>query len=243
VAFEDVYTDDSIQVPWLNILGNHDYGGNGCFGDIAAQFDYTFKDMLGNGRWKLPGAFYNHRAELPGDISMEFFMLDTNIEDHISGRHGGICDQKLCKGGTMKTIKKDTCIRLFNDMWKEQQDWFRKVIAASTADWKIIVMHHKPHSFFGQTLMKIANAHGANLVIASHTHEMAFYEQKNPAWLVAGAGGGAQAAPGCGDATFCSAKYGFADVEATPEKLHIRIFHFDGSKGYEGYVCKNGQMC
>jgi 3',5'-cyclic AMP phosphodiesterase CpdA len=241
--FEKMYNAPALKAPWLSIMGNHDYGGNGCWADLQAQFDYTFKDLHGNNRWKMPGPFYNHVAQVD-DVTLEYFMLDTNIEDHMSGRSGGICQQKLCQGkGAVKTISVDDCISFFRKLWRAQLDWFPKALKASTADWKIVVMHHKPHGDVGYQLMSIAQPNGANFLIASHTHEMSFYESHSPPMLVVGAGGGAQANPGCGGQRHCTAEYGFADVSVSKTELDVKIFNYMGKVGYQGRVCVDGHMC
>merc|ERR1719160_1082013 len=57
-AFESMYSDKSLMVPWLSVMGNHDYGGDGCMANVRAQFDYTIKDLLHNNRWKMPSPYY-----------------------------------------------------------------------------------------------------------------------------------------------------------------------------------------
>jgi len=95
-TFEDIYSDSSLKVPWLSVLGNHDFGGDGCMANLGAQFDYTVKDLLHNDRWKMPSPYFSRLTKFD-DFSVEFFMIDTNHEDSKSGRAGGICEQSLCK--------------------------------------------------------------------------------------------------------------------------------------------------
>jgi len=248
-GFEDVYTSPSLKVPWLSILGNHDYGGDGCSGDVRAQFDYTVKDMMdgGNNRWKMPGAFYNHRVDFDG-FSVEYFMLDTNLEDAFVGRHGGICQQKLCwQAFDRENVPFKACSDWFKNMWNVQMKWYKKTLQASTADWKILVMHHKPVGEIAAKIHPLAVEHGVQLLIGSHTHELAFFEKwytaKKPL-LVVGAGGGAQANPGCGGAIYCSKphEYGFADVEINQKQMTVSLYRDDNKVVMSRKICRDGSV-
>jgi len=246
-GFENVYTHPSLNVPWVSILGNHDYGGDGCLADVRSQFDYTIKDMLMKNRWKMPSAYYTHRLDFD-DFSAEYFMLDTNIEDAYVGRHGGICKQTIC-WETMgrDNVPYETCKKWFRQQWSEQKIWYEAVLAASTADWKIAVMHHKPLGDVAKAVHPPVIEHGVQLMIGSHTHEMAFFDKwktSGKPLLVVGAGGGAQANPGCGGAIYCSAphQYGFADVEISKQQMHVRLFRHDQEMVMERNICRDGSV-
>jgi len=244
-TFENVYSDPSLKVPWLSVLGNHDYGGDGCFANIKAQFDYTIKDMMINDRWKMPSPFYSHKVNFPG-FSAEFFMVDTNIEDSKTGRKGGICQQTLCSlYGQTPTIPKADCIEWFDKTWHDQKAWLEGALAGSTAEWKILVGHHKPHGFVGSVFNPMANRYGVQLVVGSHTHEMSFGRQSgHPALLTVGAGGGAQGNSGCGGATYCSSPtgYGFADVEISQDNMIVKIYQWDNELKMTQYLCRDGNI-
>jgi len=243
-GFESIYHHDSLKVPWLSIMGNHDYGGDGCFSNVRAQFDYTVKDMLHNDRWKMPSPYYKHKVNFNG-FSAEFFMVDTNVEDSNSGRHGGICAQEIChEVFERETVPRADCVQWFRNLWQAEEVWLRTEMAASTAEWKIIVGHHKPHGPVGHLFESVANQYGAQLMVGSHTHEMAFYESWHGSspLLVVGAGGGAQGAPGCGGALYCSAPtgYGFVDLGINERQLEITIHNHDNTVAMHHYVCING---
>jgi len=244
-GFESIYHHESLKVPWLSIMGNHDYGGDGCFSNVRAQFDYTIKDMLHNNRWKMPSPYYKHRIDFDAGFSAEFFMLDTNVEDSNSGRHGGICAQEIChEVFDTETVPRAECVQWFRDLWQAEQTWLRREMAASTATWKIIVGHHKPHGPVGHLFESVADEFGAQLMVGSHTHEMAFYESWHGSspLLVVGAGGGAQGAPGCGGALYCSGPtdYGFVDLAINERQLELTIHNHDNTVALHHYICVNG---
>jgi len=239
-GFEHMYTHPSLNVPWISIMGNHDYGGQGCFADMQAQFDFTTKDLLRFNRWKMPSPYYRHKIDFDG-FSLEMFMLDTNIEDAPFGaRGGGVCQQQLC-GGT--TADPHECVEWFQNMENAQHEWLGPALADSSAQWKIIVGHHKPSGVYADWLRPLLVQHNVQLVVGSHTHEMAFFSNYNSIGrplLVVGAGGGAQTNPGCGGAEYCGGIYGFSEVEVTHNQMDIKIHEVTGATPLHHYICANG---
>jgi hypothetical protein len=254
LGFEMVYDTDELTVPWIGVVGNHDYGGDGCFSDIRAQFDYTLKDMLNYDRWKMPSPYFTHKVNLDG-FSIEYFMVDTNFEDSANGRHGGICAQFLCPnfieaGMPDKMVDEKVCQQWFRKLYNEQEAWLPKVMAASTADWKILGLHHKPMGFIERQVMPHAVQYGAQLVIAGHTHETSVFNEwpehgknKRPL-LVVGQGGGSQGIPGCGKGEFCGTNtdYSFANLKVNKDFMTVTIHRYDECTLTEFYVTKDAQI-
>lgn len=244
-AYEKVYSDASLKVPWLGIMGNHDYGGEGCFADVRAQFDYTVKDMLLNNRWVIPSPYYNHVVQFDG-FSAEFFMVDSNI-DNAEGSWNNICEQSKCPQG--KTIVKESeCRSWFAKLWKEQGAWYDKVLAASKADWKVVMMHHKPEGRIAQRFIPAIKKHGVQLMIGSHTHELAFFdpwEDSGIPLVVVGAGGGAQSNPHSGKTKVYRSprhEYGFADLEINKQQITVRLHNDKGKEVMSRNVCSDGKV-
>jgi len=76
----------------------------------------------------------------------------------------------------------------------EQQAWLQAQLAASTAPWKIVLMHHAPYSSSAnhgsQSYMQWPfAAWGANVVIAGHDHHYERIETEGIVYFVNGAGG------------------------------------------------------
>merc|ERR1719329_243907 len=242
LGFENMYNNQHLKVPWLSILGNHDFGGVGCFSDLQAQFDYTTKDLLLNNRWKMPSPYYSQVVDFDG-FSLEMFMLDTNIEDAPFGaRGGGVCQQRLCGGGV--TTDPHECVSWFNDMVHAQEQWLPEALGRSNARWKIVVGHHKPAGSHANWLRPLLAQHNVQMVVGSHTHEMAFfnhYANIDRPLLVVGAGGGAQTNPGCGGAVYCGGVYGFSEIEINHDQIGVRIHEVTGSTPMHRYICADGQ--
>jgi DNA repair exonuclease SbcCD nuclease subunit len=66
-TFEDVYTGEALQTPWLAIAGNHDHKGN-----VSAQIAYSELSE----RWTYPSQFHSHSFESDG-VSVDILMIDT----------------------------------------------------------------------------------------------------------------------------------------------------------------------
>jgi len=246
VGFENMYSHPSLKVPWISIMGNHDYGGNGCFADMQAQFDYTTKDLLNNDRWKMPSPYYTHRIDFDG-FSLELFMMDTNIEDSPPfARHGGICAQHLCPGGDeARTVNAEECVTWFEELWTIQTTWLAGALRDSTAEWKIIVGHHKPAGRSANLIRPLLEQHNVQMVIGSHTHEMAFFDNYSNIGrplLVVGAGGGAEANPGCAGAHHCGGVYGFAGVGINSREMNVKIHEHTGDTPMDYYICQDGRV-
>eukprot|EP00931_Biecheleriopsis_adriatica_P053885 TRINITY_DN31647_c0_g1_i1.p1 TRINITY_DN31647_c0_g1~~TRINITY_DN31647_c0_g1_i1.p1 ORF type:complete len:771 (-),score=110.96 TRINITY_DN31647_c0_g1_i1:105-2072(-) len=104
-SFEDMYKDSSLLVPWLSVLGNHDYGGDCCpkdlfggarkakgalgFGQgqtqVMPQIDYdSQKDWQWPSkktcRWVMPYFNWTKTMDL-GAYKVQFFGIDTNYAD------------------------------------------------------------------------------------------------------------------------------------------------------------------
>lgn len=214
--------------------------------NIRAQFDYTYYDMLKNNRWKMPSPYFNQRVEFSEGYSAEFFMLDSNILDAFTGRHGGICKQRICwETRGRPTVPYDQCARWFRKLWREQAEWYNTVVRQSTADWKIVTIHHKPSGQVGKMIYPLIQEKNVQLMIGSHTHESAFYNKYS--WvqkplLVVGAGGGAQANPGCGRAMKCTGQYGFGDVDIQRKQMVVRLYNAGGDEIFKTNICKNGEV-
>ncbi|KAE8880091.1 hypothetical protein PF005_g26035 [Phytophthora fragariae] len=97
-TFEEKFDGANIKtIPWVNVLGNHDYGGasyvceNGarCANTAALlqgidnKFNYQASYTSPNdNRWNLKDHFYVHRIEDPATgVSVDIFNVDTNDAD------------------------------------------------------------------------------------------------------------------------------------------------------------------
>lgn len=149
-TFESKYTAKSlIDVPWVNVMGNHDYGGGSyvcsdgtdmieCKSttELMAALKAKFTLQSGykspnNDRWKLTDHFYVHTIK-DGDVSIDIFNLDTNdAESHGADQiccqcygYSGGDDDKLCK--TITRGHKYCCggdTGMYDTCMKQFNDW------------------------------------------------------------------------------------------------------------------------
>jgi acid phosphatase len=206
-SFEDVYAAPSLQVPWHVALGNHDYHG-----DTQAQIDYSARSR----RWRLPARWYARRETAPDGATMDLFVLDTS--PLISAYY---------KDGAEK-------VKVAGQDVEAQLAWFDTALAASTADWKIVVGHHPVYSGNaegGETdlqarLDPILQKHRAPLYLNGHDHDLQHVRRGVTDYVCTGAGSKMRKA--CGEAPggdFCSLRPGFVAVRLT--RAAVRVAYRD----------------
>jgi 3',5'-cyclic AMP phosphodiesterase CpdA len=127
-----------------------------------------------------------------------------------------------------------------NAPWQHQLPWLKKALAASTAPWKVVVGHHPIRSagLYGDDPPAIARLaplfrrHRVQLYINGHDHD---YERTRvidgTTYLTVGNGGAHLRAvvPNAHTARAAST-YGFAEITATPERLHIEAWDSQGQR-------------
>ncbi|CEG39028.1 Purple (tartrate-resistant) acid phosphatase [Plasmopara halstedii] len=140
-SFESVYNGDNIRnVPWVNVMGNHDYGGADyiCNNGTSLLRCNTTEEMLeglefkfqaqaqykspNNNRWALEDVFYTRRIEsATTGVSIDIFNIDMN-DAAIAGSHGICCQcygyAKTDNSGCNSIIRGDKyCCGGNNDMY------------------------------------------------------------------------------------------------------------------------------
>lgn len=77
-VYSNVYTQNSLQVPWYAVFGNHDYGSNNALGSIQAQMDFS------DGRWNA-GQCYMKTFNVPGTSDyVDIVFIDTTAMGEFS---------------------------------------------------------------------------------------------------------------------------------------------------------------
>eukprot|EP00930_Biecheleria_cincta_P040325 TRINITY_DN27633_c0_g1_i1.p1 TRINITY_DN27633_c0_g1~~TRINITY_DN27633_c0_g1_i1.p1 ORF type:complete len:421 (-),score=80.11 TRINITY_DN27633_c0_g1_i1:176-1438(-) len=176
-SFEEMYADKVFHVPWLSVLGNHDYGGDCCAKDLfggahgalsllgvgdahpTAQFDYdsektwTWPDSK-KSRWVMPYFNWTKVMDL-GPYKVQFFAIDSNVADMTKQclRCGGCTNS----GQHPEVLKRgcpagtgDQCQCFFERLFHDQLDWLELELKASQRDGQIVwrfVIQHHPWNF------------------------------------------------------------------------------------------------
>jgi len=201
-SFEDVYRAPSLQVPWRVALGNHDYHG-----DTQAQIDYSAKSR----RWRLPARWYSRTETAPDGAKLELFFLDTSP----------FLSQYLADGGVkVKVAGQDTAAQLA---------WFENALAASRADWKIVVGHHPIHSGrdpastldLASKIDPILQRHRVALYINGHDHNLHHIQVGATHYVCTGAGSKMDEHCELAGGDFCSLHPGFTALRVTRRAVRI----------------------
>ncbi|HTX49238.1 MAG TPA: tartrate-resistant acid phosphatase type 5 family protein [Caulobacteraceae bacterium] len=217
-SFEDVYAAPSLQVPWYVALGNHDY-----YGTPEAQLDYAKTSP----RWRMPRRYYSRRETAPDGSSLELFVLDTTplIPDYLA--HKGLAPK-------LAGLDPDG-----------QVAWFAAALAASTADWKVVVGHHPiwagDNSESGKEghwgspdlvakLDPLLKRHGVHLYLNGHDHELQHTVRGANHYVCTGAG--SQMEPFCDTvgADFCSLQSGFIACSVSRQTLRVAYRDWQGNE-------------
>lgn len=163
--FEEPYKD--IKLKFYQTLGNHDYGtiyfNHVVPDDYKHQIEYTKK----SNKWYLPKRYYHYSKKL-GNLKVDFFVLDTNID-----------------------------LMNENEIL-EQLEYFKDKISKSKSDWKVLYGHHTYRSVSGhgnsepileQFLNHLFSLNKIDLYMCGHDHTKQHIIKDKLHILVSGAGG------------------------------------------------------
>ena len=122
------------------------------------------------------------------------------------------------------------------DVGSAQARWLRDALAASTAPWQLVLLHHAPHSSgtHGSTpaLQWPYAQWGADAVIAGHDHDYERVERDGIVYLVNGLGGHGKryqfTTPVPGSALRFNEMHGAMRVQATVQELRFEFIRVDG---------------
>jgi tartrate-resistant acid phosphatase type 5 len=227
-SFETVYDALSLQIPWYVALGNHDYHGNS-----QAQLEYSAKSK----RWRLPARWYSYKAQAPDNTNIEFFVIDTS--PMIS---------QYYDDGAVKVKVGDQ-----KDSVPRQLAWLDASLAASRADWKIVVGHHpifsgkmpagttdisddKLERMVGGSpdliakLDPIIHRHRVSLYLNGHDHDLRHVLHNGIHYICTGAG--SKMADHCDieGSDFCSLQSGFVACAVNRDRLRVAYRDYTGAE-------------
>ncbi|RHZ17057.1 hypothetical protein DYB37_005232 [Aphanomyces astaci] len=176
-SFENVYSAPSLRaIPWLNVAGNHDLGGNSFIcGDADGHFRecssvdelVQFLDI----RFQAQGKYTSPHHNRDG-VSVDIFNLDTNH----AAQHGAqdvccqcfgyaakfglnqteVCGDVMpgdlgCAGGNREML--DACVYKIEAWAKDSYARAIVDMKASTATFKVVNTHYSPHYHMNSSQM------------------------------------------------------------------------------------------
>ena len=220
-SFEDVYTEPALQTPWKVILGNHDYRGN-----VQAQLDYAKQSQ----RWQIPARYYAETLALPGGAVAAFYYLDTS--PFIKKYYG-------------------TKVAVDGQNSQAQLDWLDAKLAASTADWNIVIGHHPIYTAQSDAdgyehdqqdliarLNPILRAHHVPIYICGHDHILQAVKMDGISYVCTGAGSETYPPGPTIRGGFASGAHGFMAARLSGRQLDWSFVDSAGNALYSQSIVK-----
>ncbi|KAF1320431.1 Tartrate-resistant acid phosphatase type 5, partial [Globisporangium splendens] len=172
-TFENKYKSEALNIPWFNVMGNHDYGGasficgHKCNSteEMLQHLDAKFTRQQqykspNDDRWQMKGHYYKETIEA-GGVSVDIYNVDTNYAtSHGASQiccqcygYGGdnpVCKDphpdnagELCAGGSLDMF--NSCMNKLKEWQDDSLTQLERDAKASTATWKIVNSHYSPH--------------------------------------------------------------------------------------------------
>jgi acid phosphatase len=219
-SFEDVYGAPSLQVPWHVILGNHDYYGN-----CDAQIAYSKTSP----RWKMPARYYVQTHRLDAATTADFFYLDTT---------------PVIKGYREQTRGNMRANVIAQDV-PGQVAWFERALAASKAQWKIVIGHHPIYSGGGhggtpeliEQVLPLLHEYKVQAYFNGHDHDLQHLIAGKLNFF--GSGAGSIVSPITLETEYTKFARncpGFIAATLQPDKLNVRMIDGNGKSLYTATV-------
>jgi tartrate-resistant acid phosphatase type 5 len=219
-TFEDVYTAPSLQVPWYVALGNHDYLGN-----CDAQIAYSHLSQ----RWNMPARYFNQTRHMDAANTVDFFYLDTTPMVR-SYWHEPVYREHVRTQDVPKQLA-----------------WFKAVLAASTAPWKIVIGHHPIYSGGGPfghgdtreliaEVLPLLKQYGVQAYFNGHDHNLQHLQAGTVNLFDSGAGSRARPVFKTQYTKFAEACSGFTTVSLQADNMNVRLIDYRGRLLYTANI-------
>jgi acid phosphatase len=212
-SFEKVYSAPSLQVPWQVILGNHDYHGN-----CDAQLAYGKISS----RWRMPARYYIRSEKVDAATTVDFFYLDTT---------------PMVKSYRLNAM---TRREVATQDVPRQLAWFKQALAASTAQWKIVVGHHPIYSGGGhgdtpeliETVLPLLHEYKVQAYFNGHDHDLQHLVAGEVNLFDSGAGSQHTQTHYTKHSKFAKSCSGFTTVSLQADKMDVRMIDNHGTQVY-----------
>ena len=220
-AFETMYEQPSLNVPFYAILGNHDYRTN-----PQAQVDYTTLSK----RWKMPNRYYSFVQPIDDSTSVEIFCLDTNPLAYLSV-------------GEAKTLT-DTGKEMI------QIHWIAERLEQSTARWRIVMGHHPLYSggehgdnkALQYLLEPLFTKYRVDFYVCGHDHDLELLKPiHGVTYVVSGAGSKHRDVRWRDNTQFAETNLGFVFFRVSRSETVVEFITRAGAIEYAGTFGKSEQ--
>jgi len=215
-SFENVYGAPSLQVPWQVILGNHDYHGN-----CDAQLAYAKTSP----RWKMPARYFVQSEKIDAATTVDFFYIDTT--PMIKGYYSPFNGEKTRDQVVTQDVPK-------------QLAWFKAALAASTAQWKIVIGHHPIYSGgeHGDTpelieqVLPLLHEYKVHAYFNGHDHDLQHLQAGTLNLFCSGAGSQVRPTLNTEFTKFARGCSGFTTVVLQTDKMIVQMTDSHGTLVY-----------
>jgi acid phosphatase len=211
-SFENVYQDSALQIPWKVILGNHDYYGN-----CGAQIAYSKLSR----RWEMPARYFVQTQPLGSGVTADFFYVDTTPMVKV---YYGVKDETMRANVRAQDVP-------------AQMAWLKKALAASKAEWKIVVGHHPIYSGNARggtpelvdLILPVLYEHKVQAYFNGHDHDLQHLVTRNLNLFCSGAGSIVSPKTMETERTkFVQNTPGFIAASLQPDKLNVHMIDSTG---------------
>jgi tartrate-resistant acid phosphatase type 5 len=220
-AFEKMYNQPSLNLPFYAVLGNHDYRTN-----PEAQVDYTRVSK----RWKMPQRYFTFIRAIDDTTNAQFFCLDTNPPAYLS----------LSEAAALS----DTSEQM------RQVHWLKRELEESTARWKIVLGHHPLYSggehgddkTLQYLLEPLFTEYMVDFYLCGHDHDLELLKPiHGVTYVVSGAGSKHRDVRWRENTQFAETNLGFVFFRMSANETTIEFLTRSGSVQYASTVQKGDQ--
>jgi len=174
-TFRQIFTGKNLYCPWYSVLGNHDYLLN-----PQAQIDYYLekRDL----RWTMPYRYY-HVTKTYENSTIQLVFIDTVQLDLTSAP--ALLPKDVIKRENLTQSKSDTHLV-----------WIEETLAASTADWLIVIGHYNLYTggWHGSNrnllnlLKPLFIKYKVDMYLSGHCHHLEHLSDSGIEYVISGSG-------------------------------------------------------
>ena len=215
-SYNDIYTHDSLQIPWYAILGNHDYRGV-----PDSQIAYAKQSP----RWRMPALYYDQTFSAD-KTDVHCFFLDTNpfITKYETDTR---MHPSLNQQGTAAQLA-----------------WLDAKLAASTAPWKLVLGHHPIFSGgkhgdspeLTEQLLPILKKHKVQAYLCGHDHDLQHLQSESIHFIISGAGSTVRPTAATQRTIYTVSTSGFTSLVLHHDTLHFEMVDENGALMYKAAI-------
>jgi tartrate-resistant acid phosphatase type 5 len=225
-SFEDVYTSSSLQVPWYAILGNHDYHAN-----CDAQIEYSRVSS----RWQMPARYFMQSHQIDKGVTADFFYIDTT---------------PMVKAYYDRYFEEPTRGQVITQDVPRQMKWFKAALAASSAQWKIVIGHHPVYSGgehgdtaeLIQNILPLLKEHNVQAYFCGHDHDLQHLMAGDVNLFISGGGSRVRPTKETVHTKFAETTSGFMTVTLGAVKMNVCLIDNDGKLLYTTSLSRNSAV-